>query len=81
MVQSRKKYNKVLGKLDNFFKVRKNVLYKCVRFNKKSQQEEEMPITRAMATASEGNAAPEALAPPAAVSQRTLHAMWEERCP
>ena len=37
----RKKYKSVLGKLDEFFKVRKNVIFERARFNKRSQREDE----------------------------------------
>lgn len=37
----RKKYDAVVGKFDEFFKVRKNVIYERARFNRRSQHEEE----------------------------------------
>ena len=39
--ESRKKYSDVLGKFDDFFKVRKNVIYERARFNQRSQREDE----------------------------------------
>ena len=39
--QSRKQYNDVLGKFDDFFKVRKNIIYERARFNQRLQQEDE----------------------------------------
>ena len=35
----RKKYDQVLGKMDEFFKVWKNIIFKRVKFNRRTQQE------------------------------------------
>ena len=35
--KNRKKYQKVIEQFDAYFKVRKNVIYECARFNKRSQ--------------------------------------------
>lgn len=39
--QGRKRYGDVLGKFDDFFNVRKNVIYECARFSQRSQRENE----------------------------------------
>ena len=39
--ENRKKYNKVLEKFDEFFAVRRNVIYERARFNRRTQQEGE----------------------------------------
>ena len=38
--ESRKKYMEVLAKFDAYFKVHKNVIFECARFNHQDQQEE-----------------------------------------
>ena len=35
----RAKYNKVIEKLDNYYKVRTNVIYERARFNRRNQQQ------------------------------------------
>ena len=37
----RMKYDKVINKLDAFFQVRKNVIFECARFNRRSQKPDE----------------------------------------
>ena len=39
--EDRKNYASVLGKFDNFFKIRKNVIIECAKFNKRSQLPDE----------------------------------------
>ena len=39
--ENRKKYTEVLAKFDAHFKVRKNVIFECLQFNHRDQQEEE----------------------------------------
>ena len=34
----RKQYNQVLGKMDEFFKVRKNIIFERARFNRRTQR-------------------------------------------
>ena len=41
MDEERKDYKKVIEKFDSLFQVRKNVIYKRARFNRRSQQTEE----------------------------------------
>lgn len=38
---NRKKYDRVLAKFDSFFKIRKNVIIECSKFNKHSQSPDE----------------------------------------
>ena len=40
-----KKYQKVIEQFDSYFKVRKNVIYECARFNRRSQLPDE-PVDR-----------------------------------
>ena len=40
--QSRKKYGNVLGKFNDFFEVRKNVVYECTQLNWVSQWEDKI---------------------------------------
>ena len=37
----RKKYQKVVGEFDKYFKVRKNVIYECAQFNQRNQLSDE----------------------------------------
>ena len=39
--EDRKKYEKVLSQFDNFFKVRKNVIFERSRFNRRNQSSDE----------------------------------------
>ena len=41
MAEERKLYEDVLAKLDEFFKVRRNVIYERARFNKRDQKQGE----------------------------------------
>ena len=35
--EDRKSYTKVIGEFDNYFKVRKNIIFECARFNRQNQ--------------------------------------------
>ena len=39
--EERKTYSNVMRKLDDFFSVRKNIVYECAKFNRRDQKEGE----------------------------------------